>query len=114
MKKIISSVLVFAMLSLNLFAQTRYEKIADKTYNAIYSNQKSLAKENSSTTKKGLTTKQKVVAVAGGLLVFGGGYLLHELFESKYEKVAEKAATSFGRSIANALARGILGSLLKK
>ena len=33
---------------------------------------------------------------------------------SMFEKVAEKAATSFGRSIANALARGILGSLLKK
>ena len=33
---------------------------------------------------------------------------------SIFEKVAEKAATSFGRSIANALARGILGSLLKK
>ena len=33
---------------------------------------------------------------------------------SMFEKVAEKAATSFGRSIASALARGILGSLLKK
>ena len=34
--------------------------------------------------------------------------------KSMLENVAEKAATSFGRSIANALARGILGSLLKK
>ena len=34
--------------------------------------------------------------------------------KSMFETVAEKAATSFGRTVANALARGILGSLLKK
>ena len=33
---------------------------------------------------------------------------------SMFEKVLEKTATSFGRTIANTLARGILGSLLKK
>lgn len=91
MKKIISSVLVFAMLSLNLFAQTRYAKIAYKTYNAIYSEQKSLAKEKSTDKKEASGGKKilKGALIVGG--VVGGAYLLHELFESKYEKVADKA-----------------------
>ena len=50
------------------------------------------AKKTTTTTRKTTTKKEK----------------------SMLENVAEKAATSFGRSIANALARGILGSLLKK
>ena len=66
-------------------------------------------------TKKG----NKIVCVGGytksnGTKVKGHRRSTPKKEKSMLENVAEKAATSFGRSIANALARGILGSLLKK
>ena len=66
----------------------------DETIQEIRRNSRSTSTKAKKTTTRRTTTKKEP--------------------PSMFEKVAEKAATSFGRSIANALARGILGSLLKK
>lgn len=146
MKKNISSVLIFAMLAANIFAQTYYEnnedesyynvneesfeesfeknerglttgekalvvvgvvagkliydklteskykKSADKAYSVIYSEQKSLEKENSPKKNESSVGKKILKGVViGGALVGGGLWLANELSKSKYEKVADKA-----------------------